>query len=571
MELQILVNHYKEDKETVRRFLSSLAGQTGVDFEAMICSDGGGVELKREDLTGFPFPISYAYASHSGVCHTRNMLLDKSTADYVMFCDVDDEFSDPEGLKTLLERVKETGADVCGSPYSAEWKTKDGFDYGLMDHDVLRVHGKIFKRSYLVSNAIRFPDEMEISGDMMFLWLAFALTEKAEWIKKNFYIWKWNDSSVTRQKPCHHVRTYDRTLRCYTILAEDLEKRKRPDLYKNLIATLFGMIYVDLTHPKWKEAPAEYRENAEKAIRAFLYSYYGDYKAIEEGFRRAKYKLMLGFMKAEGLSGPFEGMIPWAESFMGEKWEDVLIIGYGTVGGNLCRDLKALKPAVFDKYKGIDTRAPGTRYTAAFICVDTPYTEDNPCDTSEVKNAILENDADVYVVKSTVLPGTVDALCSETGKKIIFSPEYYGGTQHCNNFSFDFTILGGDKDSCVKVIQLLQRVYDGRHQFRITDAKTAELAKYMENCFLATKVSFCDQFFNIAEKAGVDYEELRELFTLDPRVGASHTFVYRDHPYWDSHCLNKDVAALARVADAPLLDSVLRFNETQKELYKEGL
>jgi hypothetical protein len=40
--------------------------------------------------------------------------------------------------------------------------------------------------------------------------------------------------------------------------------------------------------------------------------------------------------------------------------------------------------------------------------------------------------------------------------------------------------------------------------------------------------------------------------------------VYRDHPYWDSHCLNKDVRALAATAHAPLLDSVIRFNEEQK-------
>lgn len=564
MTVQILVNHYKENEQTVRRFLSSLAVQTGVAFEVLICSDGGGIRLTRETLSGFPFAISYAYLPHSGVCHTRNVMLDRSTAEYVMFCDVDDAFSRPDGLKALLDAAKAADADVVGSPFSVERKTEGGFRYGLIDHDVLRVHGKLFRREYLVKNSIRFPDEMEISGDMMFLWLAFALAGRVEWVKKNFYVWKWNDASVTRQKPFHHVRTYDRTLKCYTILAEDLKKRNRPDLYRELVATLFGMVYVDITNPGWLEAPGECRENAELSIRRFLSSYYGDYKAISEETRRSKYLLMLHFTKGEGLAGSFEGMIPWAESFMGIRHPDVLIVGYGVVGRNLGEDLKKLEPAVYDKYKGIDTRARGVKYRAAFICVDTPYSRDKPCDTAEVRNAIHENDADVYVVKSTVLPGTVEALCAETGKNIIFSPEYYGGTQHCNNYSFDYTILGGDRKSCIKVIQLLQRVYDARHQFWVTDAKTAELAKYMENCFLATKVSFCTQFFNLAESLGVSYEELRELFTLDPRVGASHTFVYRDHPYWDSHCLNKDMAALAGTMDAPLLDSVIRFNEAQK-------
>ena len=241
---------------------------------------------------------------------------------------------------------------------------------------------------------------------------------------------------------------------------------------------------------------------------------------------------------------------------------NILIIGVGTVGGNLSRELAVLQPRLYDKYKNIDTRQSGVRYDAAFVCVDTPGAD---CDITEVRAAIMGHEADVFVMKSTVLPGMTERLARETGKAVIFSPEYYGGTQHCNNFSFPVTILGGKKDTCVKVVQILQHVYDGTHQFRITDSRTAELAKYMENSYLAMKVSFCQQFFDIAEKAGVCYEELRELFTLDPRVEPSHTFVYRDKPYWDSHCLNKDVPAIARAYDAPLLLDMIAFNEAKKK------
>ena len=187
------------------------------------------------------------------------------------------------------------------------------------------------------------------------------------------------------------------------------------------------------------------------------------------------------------------------------------------------------------------------------------------CDTSEVKNAITENEAEIYVIKSTVSPGTTEQLRVKTGKRIIFSPEYYGGTQHCNNFRFDFTILGGERKACIEVIQALQHVYDARHQFRITDSRTAELTKYMENSFLATKVSFCQQFYFIASEMDVDYEELRELFVLDPRVNPSHTFVDRLHPYWSSHCLDKDVPAIADTYEASLLQEVIKFNENTKK------
>ena len=117
----------------------------------------------------------------------------------------------------------------------------------------------------------------------------------------------------------------------------------------------------------------------------------------------------------------------------------------------------------------------------------------------------------------------------------------------------------------IEVQQLLQNVYDARHTFRIVDSKTAELVKYMENCWLATKVSFCTQFYDISKNIGVDYEELRELFILDPRVNPSHTFVYDDHPYWSSHCLNKDVPAIAKLTNAELLKNIIEFNEKHKK------
>ena len=245
--------------------------------------------------------------------------------------------------------------------------------------------------------------------------------------------------------------------------------------------------------------------------------------------------------------------------------ESILIVGYGVVGHNLHRELAALSPDICDKYKAdVTTKKDGKKYDFCFICVDTPLTNENVCDMTEVRNAIIENDASIYIIKSTVLPTTTKNLSLALHKHIIFSPEYYGGTQHCNNFLFNFTILGGEKEDCLKVVQMLQRVYDARHTFHIVDAKTAELAKYMENCYLATKVVFCNQFNKISEQFGVNYEELRELFIQDPRVNPSHTFVYKDKPYYDSHCLNKDVTAFAEFTNNEFLKTIIKTNDSLK-------
>ena len=245
----------------------------------------------------------------------------------------------------------------------------------------------------------------------------------------------------------------------------------------------------------------------------------------------------------------------------------VLIIGFGTVGHNLYKELWTndgpLNVSIYDKYKGLNNRG-SNHYDLAFICVDTPLNEENCLDKTEVVNALNENDAEVFVIKSTCPVGTTNFLSIKYKKRVVYSPEYYGNTQHCNNFDFNFTILGGEKEDCIYVQQILQHCYDARHTFHITDSDTAELVKFMENSWLATKVSFCNQFYDIAKEYRVNYEELRELFILDPRVNPSHTFVYRDKPYWDSHCLNKDVKAIAEDSNAPLLKSIIEFNDDRK-------
>lgn len=240
---------------------------------------------------------------------------------------------------------------------------------------------------------------------------------------------------------------------------------------------------------------------------------------------------------------------------------DCVIIGKGIVGTNLGKELESLNCDYVDKYKNIECAKKHHKF--GFICVDTPFLETD-LDITEVINAINENDCDIYIIKSTVPVGSTEKLKELTGKKIVFSPEYYGGTQHCNNFNFDFTILDGNKKDCVKVIQILQNCYDARHKFKITDSKTAELTKFMENSWLATKVTFCTEFFRIAENLGVEYEELRELWLLDERVNAAHTFVYRQHPYFQSHCLDKDVPAIAIQGNSELLKKIIEINKKNR-------
>lgn len=241
---------------------------------------------------------------------------------------------------------------------------------------------------------------------------------------------------------------------------------------------------------------------------------------------------------------------------------NILIVGMGIVGNNLYKELEELSPDVHD----IDTnKCTSTKkshmYDVAFICVDTPLV-DGSLDISAVKKAVDETKAKIIVIKSTVPVGTTD-IFSDT-RATVFSPEYYGATINSLNLNLDFTILGGKQKDCDFVIEKIQRAYKGSHKFIKTDAKTAELAKFMENSWLATKVVFCNTFAEIASQLDISYNSLRELFILDPRVNPSHTQVYADQPYYESHCLDKDVPHIANSDKLGFLHSVVMVNNFRK-------
>lgn len=243
----------------------------------------------------------------------------------------------------------------------------------------------------------------------------------------------------------------------------------------------------------------------------------------------------------------------------------ILMVGYGNIGKHMYGEFVGLNLDIYDPNIAAYAHRKQAKYDFAFICVPTDKLPDGSCDTSVVESAVNETEADVIVIKSTVPPGTTESLIRATGKNIVFSPENYGVTQHCKEEP-GFVILGGTKYLRDRVAQLYAEVKNGYFKIRFTDTVTAELWKYMLNCFLALKVTFCNEFADIAKLFGVSYPELRELFVMDERVGESHTFVYPDKPYYDSHCFNKDVPALISFAGetAPLVRCMNGINAKRK-------
>jgi UDPglucose 6-dehydrogenase len=204
-----------------------------------------------------------------------------------------------------------------------------------------------------------------------------------------------------------------------------------------------------------------------------------------------------------------------------------------------------------------------------FISVPTPTASDgSSCDLSAIEDVFGWLRAPTCI-KSTIPPGTVDRLERTSHAPIAFSPEYIGESRNHpwgELESCGFVIIGGSP----KIMELVRSAYEqvchGQIEYYLTSARTAELCKYMENCFLATKVAFVNQFFDLAEVFHVDFAELRRLWLLDSRISPSHTEVTPERGF-GGKCLPKDMRAIIAAStklrsDAPLLTAVLDYNDS---------
>lgn len=197
----------------------------------------------------------------------------------------------------------------------------------------------------------------------------------------------------------------------------------------------------------------------------------------------------------------------------------------------------------------------------AIIAVPTKMNDDGTCDTSIVEEILNRGDHEFYLTKSTVTPGTTKRMALKTGRQLVFSPEYIGEGKYEIPFWLNFPhptemklhsfhIFGGPKEATEEWIQIWQKIAGWTPRYIQTDSTTAELCKYMENSFLATKKIFCDEFFEIAKAFGVSYPELRELWLADGRIGPAMTLIFPEKRGFSGKCLPKDVNAIVKAAEA---------------------
>ena len=236
---------------------------------------------------------------------------------------------------------------------------------------------------------------------------------------------------------------------------------------------------------------------------------------------------------------------------------------------------------VFKNYGTSVSKDELNKCDVSVVCVPTPMKVDknNECDLSYVESAIGWLETPLILLKSTIEIGTTDRLIKETGKPIVFSPEYCGESKHytANKFTTmiketPFFIFGGAPEHTNAMINLFMPVTGPSKFYRSTTALEAEITKYMENTFFGLKVTFCYEMDQICKSFGANFNEVRDLWLLDPRICKSHTGVMNtnEEPF-SGKCLPKDINALYQGAlkagyDAQYIKAIIENNSRIGEI-----
>ena len=193
-----------------------------------------------------------------------------------------------------------------------------------------------------------------------------------------------------------------------------------------------------------------------------------------------------------------------------------------------------------------------------FVSVPTPASTGGSINLDIVYSIMSEineisNRDNIIILRSTVVPGTTETLQGRFPKlNIVFSPEFLtersAKADFINQARF---IIGGKEANTNKVANLFKWRFGKNIPTVETTFETAELIKYMNNCFFATKVSFMNEMRLISDACGANWDEAVEGFVRDGRVVHSHVAVPGPDGKrgFGGSCFPKDVQAMIGFAE----------------------
>lgn len=234
-----------------------------------------------------------------------------------------------------------------------------------------------------------------------------------------------------------------------------------------------------------------------------------------------------------------------------------------------------------------DSMAAVHNTDVSLICVGTPSNTNGSLDLRYVTRVCEEigaalkdkTERHVVVIRSTMLPGTIESVVIPTleehstkrvGKDfgVCINPEFLReGSSLKDFYAPPFTLIGADDEQTTATVRELYSRIDA--PVIATSLKTAEMVKYVCNCFHALKVSFANEIGNICKAVGVDSHEVMDIFCQDTKLNLSPYYLKPGFAFGGS-CLPKDLRAMNYKAkqvdvEVPVLSSILPSNKRQIE------
>lgn len=204
MLLDIIVPHYNESWDEVSKLFEILALQRGVDFSSfrvLLVNDGDDHEiLPYIYARKYPYEVVGLTISHGGVSAARNRGLEYSKAEWIMFCDCDDTYTSIFSLKSIMDVLDTKDYDLLWTPFFIETDAK-GTVIKREPFNNIFIHGKVFRRSYLIDHELRFNTDLTYAEDTAFCTVLLMILpfERVGEIKSGFipYLWTFRKGSAT--------------------------------------------------------------------------------------------------------------------------------------------------------------------------------------------------------------------------------------------------------------------------------------------------------------------------------------------------------------------------------------
>lgn len=233
------------------------------------------------------------------------------------------------------------------------------------------------------------------------------------------------------------------------------------------------------------------------------------------------------------------------------------IAGYGMVG-RAHYELLRKKHEVIVNDPALDKFADFSDIECLIVCVATPPRPDGSCEMKNVYE-VIETAPDVPIlIKSTISVEGWDMLVDAFPNRMLnFSPEFLRAATAVEDLAkMDLMLIGGTS-TC-----FWGDVFGVG--IEIAEPRELILAKYARNSFLALKVAFFNQMYDLCDALDVEYDGVAHYTTMDERIGDSHSFITKERGF-GGHCFPKDTSALVKTAqrnnvELSILQEAINYN-----------